>query len=242
MANEKFPFKSPQEYMLEEEELSNNPEPRAPIVICVDCSFSMRQQHRLERVMEGLDTFCQELAKDEIACASAEVCIVSYGGDMARVERDFTAPDRICLPKLTAAGETPLADAVKTALENLEMRKRRYRDNGNSYYRPWLILLGDGDETMSPRELNEAAALLKEESDAKHLKVLCVTVGDERRIEYASLMKLTPDGRVHYLRDLKFKEFFTWLSRSVEKTSQSLNGEENYYEPTTTWGEILQRS
>ena len=89
MANEKFPFKSPQEYMLEEEELSNNPEPRAPIVICVDCSFSMRQQHRLERVMEGLDTFCQELAKDEIACASAEVCIVSYGGDTTGYQIPF---------------------------------------------------------------------------------------------------------------------------------------------------------
>ena len=227
--------------MLEEEELSNNAETRAPIVICVDCSFSMLQHHRLERVMEGLDTFCRELARDEIACASAEVCIVSYGGTMARVELDFAPPDRIRLPKLTASGETPLADAVKTALENLEMRKRRYRDNGNSYYRPWLILLGDGDETMSARELNQAAALLKEESDAKHLNVLCVTVGDEDRIQYASLMKLAPDGRVHYLRDLKFKEFFSWLSQSIERTSLSMSGEEVYYEPTTTWGEVLQR-
>ena len=102
--------------------------------------------------------------------------------------------------------------------------------------------MGDGDETMSAKELNEAAALLKAESDAKHLNVLCVTVGDEERVEYASLMKLAPDGRVHYLRDLKFKEFFSWLSRSIEKTTMSMQGEEVYYEPTTQWGDILGRT
>ena len=100
----------------------------------------------------------------------------------------------------------------------------------------------EGVYTKQVKELNEAAALLKEESDAKHLNVLCVTVGDERRMEYASLMKLAPDGKVHYLRDLKFKEFFSWLSRSIEKTSQSMSGEEVYYEPTTQWGEILGRA
>ena len=242
MSQEKYPVKTPQQYILEDEDLINNAETRAPITVCVDCSFSMRQQHRLDRVMEGLDSFCRELTRNETACASVELCIVSYGGDMARVEQDFTPPDRVRLPKLVAEGETPLADAVKTALQNLEMRKRRYQDNGNTYYRPWLILMGDGDETMSAKELNEAAALLKAESDAKHLNVLCVTVGDEERVEYASLMKLAPDGRVHYLRDLKFKEFFSWLSRSIEKTTMSMQGEEVYYEPTTQWGDILGRT
>ena len=242
MNRPKFPVYTPQDYILTEEDLAINSETRAPITVCVDCSFSMRQQHRLDRVMEGLESFCRELSANETACASVELCIVSYGGTMARVEQDFTPPDRVRLPKLTAAGETPLADAVKTALHNLDMRKQRYQDNGNSYYRPWLILMGDGDETMSTKELNEAAALLKEESDAKHLNVLCVTVGDEQRMEYASLMKLAPDGKVHYLRDLKFKEFFSWLSRSIEKTSQSMSGEEVYYEPTTQWGEILGRA
>ena len=55
-------------------------------------------------------------------------------------------------------------------------------------------------------------------------------------------MKLAPDGRVHYLRDLKFKEFFSWLSRSIEKTTMSMQGEEVYYEPTTQWGDILGRT
>lgn len=107
MSQEKYPVKTPQQYILEDEDLINNAETRAPITVCVDCSFSMRQQHRLDRVMEGLESFCRELSANETACASVELCIVSYGGTMARVEQDFTPPDRVRLPKLTAAGETP---------------------------------------------------------------------------------------------------------------------------------------
>lgn len=242
MEREKYPTLTPAEYILDEEDLITNPETRAPIIFCVDCSFSMRQEQRLERVMEGIESFCKDLSKNETVCASVEVCIVSYGGEMARVERDFTHPDHISLPQLVTEGETPLADAVNTGLKNLDMRKRRYQDNGISCYRPWLILIGDGDETMSRRELNEAAGILKAESEAKHLNVLCVVVGEEKRVECASLMKLSPEGKVHYLRDLKFKDFFSWLSRSIEKTSLSMRGEELHYEPTATWGEILERT
>lgn len=240
----KFPNKTPEDYLLEESDLAANPETRTPVVICVDCSFSMRRQQRLDRVLEGLSSFCRDMEQDPIARDSAELCIISYGGPMARVERDFATPDRILeqgLPRLSANGATPLADAVKTALENLELRKRRYRDNGITWYRPWLIFIGDGDESQSPRELAQAAELLKAESDAKHLNVLCITVGDEERMECASLLKLSPEGRVQYLRDMKFQEFFAWLSRSIEKTSQSMSGEEVRYEPTATWGEVLER-
>lgn len=192
-------------------------------------------------MLEGLQKFRREMAADLIACQSVELCLISFGGDQAVVERDFTPPDRLEISHLIADGGTPLADAVMTALENLEKRKIRYDDNGNSYYRPWLILVGDGDESGSSQALDRAAAVLKAESDAKHLSVLCVTVGDEDKIECSSLMKLAPDGKVQYLRDLKFGEFFSWLSRSIQKTSQSMSGEEVYFAPTTSWGEILER-
>lgn len=240
-ARNKFPQKTPEEYLLEEEELSSNSETRVPIILCVDCSFSMRQQRRLEKVLEGLQKFRREMAADLIACQSVELCLISFGGDQAIVEPGLYPGGRLEIPHLTADGGTPLADAVMTALENLEKRKVRYDDNGNSYYRPWLILVGDGDESGSSQALDQAAAVLKAESDAKHLSVLCVTVGDEDKIECSSLMKLAPDGKVQYLRDLKFGEFFSWLSRSIQKTSQSMSGEEVYFAPTTSWGEVLER-
>ncbi len=239
----KFDGVSKDRYLLEEITLAENPETRVPIVICVDCSYSMRQEHRLERVMEGLEQFCADMARDQIARDSVDLCIISYGGASAKVESRFASPASLLsqgLPKLTAAGATPLADAVSKARSRLKLRLERYNDNGISNYRPWLIIIGDGDETAANQELRQAAAELKRESDAKHLNVLCILVGDETNIEYASLMQLSPDNRVQYLRDLRFREFFSWLSRSIQKTSQSMSGEEVNYEPTGTWAEVIE--
>ena len=88
------------------------------------------------------------------------------------------------------------------------------------------------------RDLDKAARLLKTESDEKHLSVLCVSVGDADKAEYTSLGKLSPDGQVQYLNDLRFMDFFGWLSRSIQKTSRSLSGEEVKYDPTAEWGEV----
>ena len=239
----RFPQKTTEEYRLEEEELADNGSRRVPIIVCVDCSFSMRQGHRLERVVDGLVNFCQDMNRDPLARDSVELCLISFGGRNACVECDFATPDRITLPKLVADGETPLADAVFLALDNLALRKQRYEQNGISFYRPWLVLIGDGDETGSSQQLAVAAQKLKEESEAKRLNVLCIMVGNEDRVrqESGSLLHLSPDGTVQYLQDLKFREFFGWLSRSIQKTSQSMSGEEIYYEPTGDWAEILSR-
>ena len=36
MSQEKYPVKTPQQYILEDEDLINNAETRAPITVCVD--------------------------------------------------------------------------------------------------------------------------------------------------------------------------------------------------------------
>ncbi len=228
-------------YLLEEEELSSNTENRTPVIFCLDCSFSMRQQNRLERVIEGMKEFCRDMAKDPVAGLSVEVCIVSVGGEEPNLAMDFTPPGRIVLPRLKADGRTPLVKGIHLALDTLEHRKTRYDQNGVTIYRPWLIIIGDGDDTGNKKDLDRMAAILKEESDAKHLNVLCITVGDENQICYSSLMKLSPNGKVQYLKDLKFREFFAWLSRSMEKTSRSMGHEEPLYEPTVTWAQLLER-
>lgn len=227
--------------LLEEEELISNTENRTPVMFCLDCSFSMRHQHRLDRVMDGLREFCRDMAKDPVAGLSVELCIIGFGGNAPTLVMDFTPPGRVSLPVLKADGNTPLTEGVRLALDTLEARKMRYDQNGIPIYRPWLIIIGDGDDTGSKKELEQMAAHLKAESDAKHLNVLCITVGDEDKICYSSLMKLSPDGKVQYLKDLKFREFFAWLSRSMEKTSRSIGHEEPLYESTVTWGEVLHR-
>lgn len=94
----KYPVETPEESKISLTELANNPESRTPIIVCVDCSYSMLQNGRLYKMMEGLERFRRELENDPIAADSVELCIVSYGGTSARVECDFESPDRLKIP------------------------------------------------------------------------------------------------------------------------------------------------
>ena len=66
----------------------------------------------------------------------------------------------------------------------------------------------------------------------KHLNVLTINIGEER---HDMLDRLSPDGRSRKLHDLRFEEFFAWLSRSVQKVSQTLSWEEQQIAPTASW-------
>lgn len=232
---------SPADYRLDEDQLANNPNIRLPIVICVDTSYSMRWSSRLDEAVKGLRTFYNNMCSSYYARDSVEVCIISYGGKQAKIEQEFRSMEQTHFDdlKLEADGETPLIDAVNLALDVLEERKGRYKDNGNTWYRPWLLFIGDGDETEAPTLVARTAAKLKEECARKHLNVLCVTVGNKNSLQYSTLKNLSPENKVYYLPDMNFTDFFQWLSRSIERTSQSLQSEEIQLEPTTGWGEIL---
>lgn len=223
------------------EELVSDPETRVPIIVCIDCSYSMAKQQRLKRTMDGFLKFCNDMMKDPIASDAVELCIISYGGNHAKVEQDFSSPKRTLadFPQLNASGETPLLEAVNLAKESLASRCQLYDSNGINHFRPWIIIIGDGDQTSGAGDLQKEAQWLQKESDSKRINVMCVVVGDEGSLQYNTLIALSPDHKVQYLRDLKFREFFSWLSRSVQKNSQSLMGEELNYDSTSNWGDIL---
>lgn len=234
----RFAKKTPDEYIVEEEALAQNPNCRVPITVCLDCSYSMGREDRLKRAMEGLRRFCEDMQRDPFAQDSVELCIISYGGTEARVERDFALPGEVLenMPKLKADGETPLAEAVNGALDNLEARKRQYKKPGVGSYRPWLIIIGDGDEKGSAEELDRAAQRIREEFKNKRLNVYCVLVGDlVGDKEDTSLRRLSPtEDNYIYLEDLKFEEFFVWMSRSIGQVSRAMSGEEDRYLPQGT--------
>ena len=71
----KYPVETPEESKISLTELANNPESRTPIIVCVDCSYSMLQNGRLYKMMEGLERFRRELENDPIAADSVELSL-----------------------------------------------------------------------------------------------------------------------------------------------------------------------
>lgn len=215
---------------LERAELVNSPANRVPVLFCIDCSLSMRKQQRIQKINQGLAAFIREMQADPVAVSAVDLCLVAFGGEQATVLFEFGSLQQAQPPVLVAGGATPLGGAVTQALDRLEERLALYWENGISHYCPWLLLMSDGLET-DPAETKAAAQRTRQMAEKGELKVLAIRIGEED----GRLDRFTPDGVVHPLDDLKYDEFFAWISRSVQKMGYTLNGEQAAEEDPASW-------
>ncbi|NMG60914.1 VWA domain-containing protein, partial [Geitlerinema sp. P-1104] len=109
-------------------EFAENPEPRCPCILLLDTSGSMSGLP-IDALNEGLETFRDELNKDDLARKRVEVAVVSFDSKV-KVVLDFVTADRFEAPVLAAQGLTSMGTGLQKALELLDERKRQYRDNG----------------------------------------------------------------------------------------------------------------
>jgi len=199
-------------------EFAHNPTPRVPIALVLDTSGSM-QGEPIAELNEGLKLFVEELKNDEIASSAAEVCVVTFGGEINFI--DFTPISSFEPVEFTAGGETPMGAAVLTALDLLERRKFIYKEAGVDYYQPWMVLMTDGMPTDSISHAVERVQTLLRD---KKLVVFPIAVGPNASIPV--LEKFTiPKRPPLRLKEYRFREFFTWLSKSVASVSRSVPGE-----------------
>lgn len=237
--------------LLRIQDLVDNPTARVPVCLCLDTSGSMgrviggdiketgKQVYEdgqtwnivtggisaIDELTEGVNAFYQELRGDEVAQYSAEVCIVTFGGTKPQLIVDFAnINQQPQLPQLKAEGDTPMGEAVNLALDCLEKRKREYQEKGVDYYQPWLVLMTDGAPAGSdPNELDRAIKRTVEMVNSKKLTIFPIGIGNEA--DMATLEKFSPKRTPLHLNEMRFREFFQWLSQSVSRTSMSMPGE-----------------
>jgi uncharacterized protein YegL len=236
--------------LLRKKDLVNNPTARVPVCLCLDTSGSMdrvigddfqrtgRQEYSdgqmwdivtggtsaIDELNKGVEMFYDAIRSDEVAMYSAEICVVTFGGNEPKLVLDFASIERQTeLPKLTASGETPMGEAVNLALDCLERRKQEYSDVGLSYFQPWLVLMTDGEPNGSSQELERAVKRTVQMVQDRKLTVFPIGIGDDADMQ--ALARFSPNRQPKRLRETKFPEFFQWLSQSVSRTSQSTPGE-----------------
>lgn len=232
--------------LFDEAEFADNPEPRCPVVLCLDTSGSMKGAP-VEQLNAALQQFSQELKDDPLAALRVEVAVVTFGGSVRALgvhaedsgadvqfdaQRAFTTVDLFAPPTLAATGGTPMGEAVRRSLELLKARKEVYKQNDLDYFRPWLFLITDG----KPTDRWEAAAEQARLEDARK-GLLLFGIGVEGA-EMDALAKFTPEHRPPLkLRGLAFNELFQWLSRSLSAVAHSKVGDQIPL-PPVGWAEV----
>jgi len=206
---------------LNEDDLVTNPSPRIPVCLCLDTSSSMSGEP-IDSLNRAIDAFYKELASDLQTAASCEICVVSFNST-SNIISDFSLVNEKKHTDLKTMGTTNMYAGVELALESLERRKNDYKMNGIDYYQPWLIIMSDGYPDNEDILSNLQENIRNLESNRK-LMVLPVGIGDEADLEVLSLFSNKNPGAFS-LKGLKFKEFFNFISRSMENVSRSKPGD-----------------
>ena len=198
---------------------TDNPDPRCPVMLLLDTSFSMDGEP-INELNAGLHALVQDLLADSKAKQRVELGVTTFGPIHVH---DFLPTDHFHPPQLKAAGDTPMGSAIMTGLDALEARKALYRSRGLLHYRPWVFLITDGGPTEDPAIVQ--AAISRVHAGISGKKFLFFAVG----VQNADMQTLThiagPGGKVAKLDGFNFREMFAWLSASLSKVAESNPGE-----------------
>ena len=202
-------------------EFAENPEPRCPCVLLLDTSRSM-EGDPIDALNAGVQSFRNELIKDTVAARRVEVAVVSFDSEI-HVVQPFVVAREFQAPTLTAQGFTCMGTAINKALDLVQERKALYRANGISYYRPWVLMITDGDPYGDPDlVIEEARRRVHDEEEHGHVAFFAVGVEHAAMIALSKMVVRPPIK----LEGLKFVEMFSWLSTSMQRASRSQMGEQ----------------
>ncbi|KAB1143470.1 VWA domain-containing protein [Streptomyces luteolifulvus] len=202
---------------------------RQPLVLCLDTSSSMAGGP-IQALNTALREWTEELHSDSFLSSTVEVAVVTFGGQGVTVWRGprplpprtsaspFIRADLFEPPHLSAAGVTPMTEALKLSVRLVAARKAEHRETGVPYYRPSVLLVTDGMPTDSQghpsNNWRELVPMLADQQQARRLRLYAIGMGGITNAGYEVLEALAPDFNAR-LPGFPFRELFQMISASA---------------------------
>ena len=216
-----------------------NQEQKCMCVFVLDVSGSMRGE-KLDALNQGLRDFYNEIKSGEGGISEKlieqlEVAIIQYDEEAKILREPKLLDEEEILPVLEERGSTTeTVVAMEEAIKMVEDRKAWYKETGQKYYRPWIVVMTDGEpygDRATAADIDAISSRVAVETEGKKYFVMGIGVGEANM---DLLRKMC--GKALPLAGTKFTEFFKWLSNSLSMVSKSKEGEKvNISEGSDSW-------
>lgn len=191
-------------------ESPENLQQKCCVAFVLDVSSSM-SGNAIDELNAGLQGFHKEILDDPTSANRLEIAIVEFSSSVSTLI-DPSLAENFSMPVLITKGSTKLVDGVREGIQIVKARKKWYKDTNQPYYRPWVILITDG-EPDGGQDVNGLKQEIEIGVNSKDYYFFAVGVegANMNTLNQLSVPPMTPAK----LQDLKFKEFFQWLSASL---------------------------
>ncbi len=196
-----------------------NPATRQPCCIVADASSSM-YGYPVDKLNIGLRKLGEFVRQHPIVARSAEISVIRVG-DPLEVAVPYTPAAHFHPPTLRARGGTPLAEGIAMAIRLAEDRLKQYDRYDFDYFRPWILVISDGEANPS-NAIPEAIRQVHRVEQARLMRVFAV--GTNRKAT-SHLQRFSVRPTVE-LSDFDFESLFRWTSEEWIKVSLSMPGDE----------------
>jgi len=228
MAHNDFSAESPENF-----------EQKSICCFVVDVSGSMGGSP-IDELNKGLQEFHYEISKDSTTANRLEIAVVEFGSNVDTVAEPSLV-ENLTMPNLTTKGSTKLVDGVIEAIDLVESRKAWYKQTGQPYLRPWVILITDGAPDPD-QDVNGLASRIENDTKDKRYVFLPIGVQGADMNILNTIAGYNQDNDRNWkkmqamkLQGLKFADFFKWVSASMSIVAGSKDGDKVDLPDPSSW-------
>ena len=202
-------------------EVAENYEQKCLCVLVLDVSGSMGGDP-IRELNKGLQDFYDEISGDPTTSQRLEVALVTFSHIVKTIQPPALV-ENFTMPQLITNGSTATVDAVRDAIDIVAARKAWYKTTKQTYYRPWIILMTDGEPDRD-QDADGLALQIREDTEKKKYVFLPIGVGKDANKDF--LEKIKGNIAPMKLQGTKFGSFFKWLSASIGTVVNSTEGQQ----------------
>ena len=220
-------------------ESPENYEQKSICCFVVDVSGSMGGSP-INELNKGLQEFHNEIAKDSMTANRLEIAVVEFSDYVDTIVQPSLV-DSFSMPALSVKGTTKMVDGVREGISLVQSRKDWYKQTGQPYLRPWIILITDGAPD-GDQDINGLASDIEHGTKNKNYVFLSIGVQGADMTVLNKISGYNQDSNKNWkqmpamkLQGLKFADFFAWVSASMSIVAGSKDGDKVNLPDPSEW-------